>query len=139
MHLLYPEIEAVLPEFLAHVTGVAAAAPINLGVREARNESSHANSFPLPTHFLHIAELTVSLCEYFPGHTDAIEQFTAGQSPGPAHIRHERRLWRRPRQDFTCFRCIHILSFDPATPIVAVSTRECASPSHSRHHSASSR
>src|SRR5580658_2817426 len=131
MHLLYPEIEAVLPEFLAHVTGVAAAAPIHLGAREARNESSHADSFPLPTHFLHIAELTVSLCEYFPGHTDAIEQLTARQSPGPAHIRHERGLWRR---HFTCFRCIHILSF-AATPIVAVSTRESASPSHSRRHS----
>src|ERR1700722_12067425 len=112
MHLLYPEVEAMFPEFLAHVTGVAAAASINLGTREARNESSHANSFPLPTHFLHIAELTVSLCEYFLAHTDAIEQLTARQSPRPAHIRHERGLWRRHRQDFTCFRCIHILSFD---------------------------
>src|SRR5580658_9906342 len=109
MHLLYAEVETMLPEFLAHVTGVAAAAPIHLGTREARDESSDADSFPLPTHFLHIAELTVSLCEYFPGHTDAVEHLTAWQSPGPAHIGHERRLLRRHCQDFTYFRCIHIL------------------------------
>src|SRR5580698_3503194 len=127
----------MLPEFLAHVTGVAAAAPIDLGAREARNESSHADSLPLPTHFLHVAELTVGLCEYFPGHADAVEQLTARQSPGPAHIGHEGGLRRRYCQDFayfhfTHFRSIHIVNF-AATPIVAVSTRGSASPSHPGH------
>ncbi len=103
MRLLNAEIEAMFAKCFAHVAAIAAATPIDLSAGNTWHEGGYADFFALQTHFFDIPQLAVGLAEYFPRHSDAIEQLVARHIPGPFHVGCEQRLVTLNGRGRACF------------------------------------
>src|SRR6516164_9789185 len=97
LRFFHAEIEAVLPELLAHVTRVPARTTIRFSIWQPRQERSYADLSPINSGPLHLAKLPFGLGKHFFSSRKTVELPLRRDLARPAHVRCEHTVTSEPR------------------------------------------